>query len=128
MFDSLEYYGGGHGMGDMLPLLAAEDLMRKKRSTDNVRQKRQVGASLQYQSLVGNCYGNRPSIDIAANDRTVKLSLLTDRSRQPGELILPIVRDFFFHLYFVAFLNTANEFKLLFECNNYRFKDGMKLH
>lgn len=96
MYDSLEYYGGGHGMGDMLPLFAAEDFMRKKRSTDNVvRQKRQAHASFHYQSLVGNCYGNKPSIDIAANDNNVKMSLLTDRSRQPGELILPIVRDFF---------------------------------
>ncbi|XP_062590013.1 uncharacterized protein LOC134251619 isoform X2 [Saccostrea cucullata] len=92
MQDSLDYYGGGYGMGDMLGLLAAEDLMRKKRSTDNVRQKRQAHSSFHYQSLVGNCYGNNPSIDIAANEQNVKMTLVTMGSSQPGELILPIVK------------------------------------
>lgn len=91
--DSQEYYSGGFGMGDMFGLLAAEEFLRKKRSTDNVvRHKRQAHAPFHYQSLVGNCHGNNPSIDIAANERNVKMILVTDGSNQPGELILPIVQ------------------------------------
>lgn len=99
--DSQEYYSGGFGMGDMFGLLAAEEFLRKKRSTDNVvRHKRQAHAPFHYQSLVGNCHGNNPSIDIAANERNVKMILVTDGSNQPGELILPIVSGFKHFIFF----------------------------
>lgn len=110
MQDSQEYYSGGFGMGDMFGLFAAEEFLRKKRSTDNVvRHKRQAHAPFHYQSLVGNCHGNNPSIDIAANERNVKMILVTDGSNQPGELILPIVSGFkhFIFFYFKRFYNSC---------------------
>ena len=105
MYDSAEYHYGSYGDSGGLGLWAmrdvdfpgfgtSEELFRKKRSAERKREKRQVSPTkFDYTSLLGNCgnQGVQPSIDIAANERSVRMSLMTGGRNSPTTLDIPIV-------------------------------------
>ncbi|KAJ8311317.1 hypothetical protein KUTeg_011129 [Tegillarca granosa] len=90
--------GGGGGLHGGILLdedIFGFDLFRKKRDTsdDKKRKKRQADPRFVYQTLVSDCPDNnrRPSINIAANERSVKLHLASQSNPNGAELDLPVV-------------------------------------
>ncbi|KAK3082844.1 hypothetical protein FSP39_006874 [Pinctada imbricata] len=110
-YDSAEYhynnynnYGGGvtdytGGLGlwalrdaDINGFGSSEELVRKRREAKRSRSKRQASPTkFNYMSLLGNCGSQNPSIDISANERNVRMSLMTQGSGAPTTLEIPIV-------------------------------------
>nr|AKV63167.1 P,N-U1 [Pinctada fucata] len=110
-YDSAEYhynnynnYGGGvtdytGGLGlwalrdaDINGFGSSEELVRKRREAKRSRSKRQaLPTKFNYMSLLGNCGSQKPSIDISANERNVRMSLMTQGSGAPTTLEIPIV-------------------------------------